>query len=255
MDLQPSGWALVVALLAAAVLGVSKTAVPGTGALGAALMATAVPARASIGLVLPLLLVGDLIALTLYGRHALGGVLWRLVPSVAAGVAVGFALLRWADGSAVARLLGAVLLLGVVLEVARRRRLVRDGGDRSPGTHSHGDPVTAATGVGAGASTMVANAGGPIMTLYLLRMDVPVRAFMGTVTWFFFVVNLVKLPFSVGLGLVTADSLRLDLLLLPGLLAGAALGAGVLRRLPRSVFETVALAGTALAAGWLLVTG
>lgn len=54
-----------------------------------------------------------------------------------------------------------------------------------------------ALGAAAGFSTMVANAGGPMMTLYLLRLGVTPRAFLGTVAWFFFVVNVLKVPLSI----------------------------------------------------------
>jgi uncharacterized membrane protein YfcA len=100
---------------------------------------------------------------------------------------------------------------------------------------------------------MVANAGGPMMTVYLLRARLSTTGLLGTATWFFFVVNLLKVPFSAGLGLIDAQSLRVSAVMLPGLLAGTALGRLFAVRAPRAVFEAVALTGTAIAGVWLLV--
>jgi uncharacterized protein len=113
--------------------------------------------------------------------------------------------------------------------------------------------VATLLGAGAGVSTMVANAGGPMMTLYLLRMHVTTLGFMGTVAWFFFMVNVLKLPLSANLGLITRQTLLFDLALVPGLLLGAFLGFRFVQRTSRRVFELVALTATMLAGGWLVL--
>ena len=95
---------------------------------------------------------------------------------------------------------------------------------------------------------MVANAAGPVMAIYLLAAGVGPLAFLGTGAWFFLLVNLAKLPFSLALGLIDADSLVLDAKLLPALVAGTVLGRVVVRRLDKRVFERVVLAATGLAA-------
>jgi hypothetical protein len=71
--------------------------------------------------------------------------------------------------------------------------------------------------------------------------------FVGTAAWFFLIINVAKVPFSVHLGLLTPSSLRFDALLLPVVLAGAVAGRLILRRVPQRVFEwvTIALAGAA----------
>jgi uncharacterized membrane protein YfcA len=252
--LRPESWAFVVAVLAALCFGVSKTAVPSSGALGGALLATVIPARESAGVALPLLIAGDVYALALYGRHLVLPILLRLLPAVAVGLGIGFVLVRYASASTVARIIGLMLLGTAVGELWRRRRrdaVPADAEGRPRGRARRS--VTNLAGVSAGASTMVANAGGPVMTLYLLRMNVSVLGFMGTISAFFFLVNVLKMPLSLGLGLITVESLRLDLLLLPGVLAGGVLGKLLLRRLGRGSFELVALIATCLASAWLIV--
>jgi uncharacterized protein len=239
---------LVIGLLAAFVFGVAKTGVPSVGAFGVALLATVIPPVPSTGVALPLLLVGDVVAIMLYHQHALVGVLLRLLPSVLVGLIVGFILLRTVDTDILARLIGLVLILSALGELYRRRTMATE----PVAGHAH-SPVATLLGAGAGASTMVANAGGPMMTLYLLRMHVTTMGFMGTVAWFFFAVNVLKLPLSVNLGLVTAQTLRFDLMLLPGLALGAFLGFRFVRAASRRAFEIVALTATMLAGAWLVV--
>jgi uncharacterized protein len=99
---------------------------------------------------------------------------------------------------------------------------------------------------------MVANAGGAPMTVYLLLSGQSVLEFMGTASWFFFIVNLIKLPFSGALGLVSGTSLAMDAALVPAVLLGAAAGAALIRRIGQSRFEQAAIAMAALSALLLL---
>jgi len=208
---------VVVGLVAAFVLGLSKTSVPSVGAFGVALLATVLPALPSTGVALPVLLLGDAVAISMYARHADRRLLLRLLPSVTVGLAAGYALVRVADPAVVARVIGVILLLTVLGQVPRRAPSKPpgvsagaadddEGGVPESGARAVG-PVSVLLGIGAGLSTMVANAGGPMMTLYVLRMRVTTLAFLGTVAWFFLAVNLLKLPFSIGLGLITPQSL------------------------------------------------
>jgi uncharacterized membrane protein YfcA len=106
----------------------------------------------------------------------------------------------------------------------------------------------ALTGILAGFTNMVANAAGPVMILYLLAVGLPKLAFVGTGAWFFFLVNSFKVPFSVHLGLITADSLFMDAILILPMVPGALLGPVILRRLNQSTFEWMILALTVAAA-------
>lgn len=103
-----------------------------------------------------------------------------------------------------------------------------------------------------GFTTMVANAAGPVMSLYFYAMRMPVLTFLGTSAWYFAIVNLFKVPFSAGLGLITRDTLVMDAMLIPVVLIGAYAGAKVARRIPQKVFENLILALTVAAAIGLL---
>ncbi|WP_432492446.1 sulfite exporter TauE/SafE family protein [Kineococcus auxinigenes] len=244
MDLSTTGFLLLV--LAAVVIGFAKTAVGGAATVAVAIFATVLPAKESTGAILPLLIVGDLFAVAAYRRHADWALLLRLLPSVVAGVLLGAWFVGVVDDTVMRRSIGAVILLLVVLHLLRRRRLRRRGGDLVPASPGRRRLVGAAFGLLAGFCTMVANAGGAPMSIYLFTMGLGVMSFLGTGAWFFFILNVFKIPFSVGLGLITADSLRTDLLLVPAVVAGALLGRWVVGRLDRDRFENWVLGASAL---------
>lgn len=234
-------WGLLV--VGAVFAGFSKTAIGGVGAIGVALFALVLPARESTGTLLPLLLVGDVVAIRLYGRHTDWRLIRRLFPWVAAGVVVGAGFVARIGDGGMRRTIGLLLLVLVVVQLTtqtdRMRRVLGDPGDGPVGT-SH-RVAAAVVGVLAGFTTMVANSAGSVMTIYLLLSGMAMMQFLGTGAWFFFLVNLFKLPFSVGLGLVAADGLALDLVLVPALLLGAWAGVLLVRRIDQQQFERVAL--------------
>jgi len=94
---------------------------------------------------------------------------------------------------------------------------------------------------------MVANAAGPIMVLYLLAMQLPKMAFIGTSAWYFLILNTFKVPFGANLGIINASSLLLDACLAPFAVGGALWGRAILPRINQRIFENVALAFTAIA--------
>ena len=224
---------------AAVLVGFAKTAIGGIGALATALFATVLPARQSSGALLPLLIAGDIVAVTAYRRHADWPTLWRLFPSVAAGVVLGAGFVAEADDTVMRRTIGVLLVALVALTLVQRKR-------RTPLLVT-GRGASAMFGLIAGFTTMVANAAGPVMAIYLLATGISMMGFLGTGAWFFFLVNLFKVPFSLALGLIDFGSVRLDVQLLPALLVGALVGRLVVSRLNQQVFEGLVLFFTAAA--------
>ena len=101
---------------------------------------------------------------------------------------------------------------------------------------------------------MVANAGGPVMSMYFLAARFPVKAFLGTAAWFFAVINLAKVPVSIGLGLITPGTLVLDVFLVPGVIVGALVGRRIATRMKQSTFDWAVIVCTVLGAVYLLVS-
>lgn len=246
MNLMTWQWVLLV--LGAFATGLSKTGIAGLGVLSVALFANALPARASTGALLPLLLCGDVFGVTIFRKHASWPHLWKLAPWVVVGVVTGYLAMGRLNNAQMERMLGSILLAMVALHLWRQRQ-----SGKLAQSLPHTGWFVAVTGILAGFTTMVANAAGPVMILYLLAVGLPKLAFVGTGAWFFMMVNAFKVPFSVQLGLITPQSLLMDAVLVIPMVPGALLGPVLLRHLNQRAFEWMVLVLTVLAALRLVV--
>ncbi|GGD63918.1 sulfite exporter TauE/SafE family protein [Microbacterium murale] len=242
-------WAWVVLGLAALTIGLAKTAIPGGGILPVALFAAVLPARTSTAALLLLLIVGDMFALIAYRRHAHWPTLLRLAPAVVAGLVAGFAFLALGDDSIVRRAIGVILLAMIAVTLWRRWRQRKTDAAAA----EHGIVVASTYGALAGFTTMVANAAGPVMSMYFLAMRTPVQVFLGTSAWFFAIVNLVKVPFLAGIGLFDGQVLLMDAVLVPFVVVGALVGVRVARRMKQQVFDWIVITLTIVGAVYLLL--
>ena len=247
LHLEISQWAALVAC--ALLIGVAKTGLPGAGILAVPLAAMAVPARESVGLVLPMLIFADLFAVGWYRHHAQWRHLVRLLPWTAAGLVIGFWLLSVLNDARLKPVIGGIVL--IMLAMRFRAIFGKHELEEKP----HHWAFAPGMGLAAGATTMLANAAGPVMTLYLLAMRLPKHQFIGTSAWFFFAVNWIKVPFFTQQGLISSPSLMTDLVLLPVVAVGAIVGIVLLKRIPQKLFNTIALLLAAASAIKLLAEG
>lgn len=245
-------WGFAALAVAALLVGFSKTAVSGANTVSLAVFAAVLPARASTGVLLPLLIVGDVLAVLTYRRHAHWPTLWRLFPAVAAGVVLGTLFLVWADDRIVRTSIGAILLLMAAVTVVRRRGTGRDEEPDSVATRT-GRIKARSYGVLGGFTTMVANAGGPVMSMYLLSAGFRKLGFLGTSAFFFLIVNVSKVPFSAGLGLIDGRSLLLDAALAVFVIPGALIGKWAVHRINQRLFEQLVIAATVVGGVQLLL--
>jgi uncharacterized membrane protein YfcA len=248
VSFEPWQWA--VAALAALIVGVSKGGISGLGFLPVVIFAQVLPStRQSSGFVLPLLIFGDFVAVLSYRRHTQWSYLWKLFPWTAAGVLTGyFAMGHINDGQA-AKLIGLIVIALVILHLWRQRQAKLAGPDAAI---EHGWWFAPLIGVLAGFTTLVANAAGPLMALYLLAMGLPKMEYVGTGAVFFMLLNWFKVPFMVNLGLITANSVKFNLLLAPAVLIGTFLGRWLLTRINQKWFEHLVLVLSAIGAVKLL---
>ena len=239
-------WQWVLLMLGALSAGFSKTGIPGASILFVAIMPNLIPARQATGVILPMLIFADFFAFAVYRKNLEWRRVGRLLPWALAGILGGWLALGRINDAQTARVVGVMLALMLVLQLWRRR-----GGADEAAAHA---PVWfgPVMGLSAGFTTMVANAAGPVMALYLLASRLEKLAFVGTGAAFFLIINWVKVPFVAQLGLITRDSLWLNLELLPAVALGAMLGRPVVERVNQKTFENVVLTLTALAVGKLL---
>ena len=170
-----------------------------------------------------------------------------MIPAAIVGVIAGWLLLDRVDNNSARVVIGVLILALLAFNVVlhrRREQLLALTRHRT---------FTWGMGWMAGMSTMLANAAGPVMTVYLLAQRLEKKEHLGVFCRFFLFINLFKLPFSGSLGLVTGPSLMTNIILLPGVVAGIVLGWLLLKRMPQDAFESILAWLTAFAAIWLIV--
>jgi uncharacterized membrane protein YfcA len=226
--LSAGKWAL--ASVTAVCAGVAKTGIPALGILLAPLFAEVLPARISTGALLPLLIAADAFAVIFWRRHGSWKHLVRLLPWAIAGIVAGYFAMGRIDDQQMRYVMGGIVIVMLAVHVYREYVMGKDA------------PIptswwfAAIAGFLAGATTMIANAAGPVTMIYLLSMRLPKDQFIGTSAWYFFILNWFKVPFSVSLGLITAQSLAFDAILAGGVVAGAFAGLYLARRIPEKAF-------------------
>ena len=245
IPLGPAQWTAAVA--AAFCIGVSKAGLPGISMVNVLLMVMVLPARESTGIVLPLLIFADLFAVGTYRSHAR----WRyILPPLGpafAGIVLGAWLMPRIPAHSFAPVIGWIVLTMAVIQFVRRLR--PNLFERLPHTPAFAGMMGALSGI----ATMLANAAGPIMSIYLLARRVPKYEMVGSAAIFFLIVNLVKVPFSTGLGLINPGTLMLNLCLLPAVVTGLFAGRATLRFVPQRLFEEAVLGFAAVAAAWMIL--
>jgi uncharacterized membrane protein YfcA len=127
------------------------------------------------------------------------------------------------------KVMGSIVLLLLVMDAVCRRRNIR--------IPENSRLFAWGRGLLAGIMTMLANAAGPAMMLYLLAMNISKEQFVGTSAWIYFAINIFKVPFSIALGLMTLDSFGTNIMLLPCIILGSILGVRLMRRISGPMFE------------------
>jgi uncharacterized membrane protein YfcA len=247
MTTEPLQW--IYAVVGALMVGISKAGITGLSILSVALFTHVFPSsKQASGLVLPLLIFGDIIAVLSYRTHTQWRYLGKLMPWTAAGVVLGYFALGHISDRTARIMIGAIIVSLCVL--GYWRRYVSAQQEKAETWHW---ALAAAVGVVAGFITLVANAAGPLMTIYLIAMRLPKMQFMGTASVFFMVLNLFKVPFMVKLGLITPQSFEFNLALAPAVLLGALTGRWLLMRINQQLFEKLVLSLSAIAGVLLIV--
>jgi uncharacterized membrane protein YfcA len=245
LDISLFEWCVV--SICAMMAGITKVGIPGLGILAVPLMASVLPARSSVGVLLGILILADLFAAGYHRHNARWAHVARLLPATFAGIIAGYFGLKVITNEQLKPVIGAIVLVMLALNYWRTNTKDKDA--------SVPTQWWLAVGLGllAGITTMMANAAGPIMIIYLLTMQLPKIEFVGTRAWFFFIVNWLKVPFSANLQLMTAESVKLDLMTLPFIVLGALVGVFFLKKIPQKAFIAVVQILTAAAAIKLLL--
>jgi uncharacterized membrane protein YfcA len=234
-------WAWCILVASAVLIGFSKTGIGNAMLLSVVAMAQILPPKDSTGAVLLLLLVGDLVAIWLYFKTVDWKLLVSMIIPVLVGLGLGAVFLHLVSDSLLKKTIGVIVLLLLVLGFWPDKL----GVQRKPIGYGYGGL--------AGFTTMVANAGGPAVSLYLLAAKYDKFRFLGTSAWFFFIVNVAKTPISIGLGIVRPEILLFAAALIPAVLIGTWIGKLVIDRISQKSFNLWVTIMVAISAVYLII--
>jgi uncharacterized membrane protein YfcA len=227
--------------LSAFILGLSKSGIKGIAIFAVTLMALAYGSKVSTGIVMPLLLFGDIFAVIYYRRHVEWTHIRKLLPFMVIGVLVGVFIGNDLPEKSFKYIMSTVILVSVVLMFYWDQRK----STKIPSGLWFGSTM----GLAAGFTTMVGNLAGAFSNLYFLAMRLPKNKFIGTAAILFFIINLVKLPFHVFIWkTINFDSILINSQLVLFMIAGLLLGIYIVDFIKELVYRRMILVLTAVGA-------
>lgn len=243
-DLTVYQWLLVI--LCGMLIGMSKTGLSGAGLFVVPVFAGIFGGKPSAGLVLPMLIVADIFAVKYYNRHAEWKYVLKLLPWAFGGILIALLVGELINDRQFQILIAAIVLVGIGLmvfqDIQSKKVTIPDYWW-----------FAAILGLSGGFATMIGNAAGPIMSLYLLSMRLPKNIYIGTGAWFFFIVNLSKVPLHVFIWkTITWTSLSFNLLMVVPIVIGAVSGFYLVKLFPEKAYRIFIILSTVASAFALL---
>lgn len=239
-DLSSLQWILL--CLCGLLIGMAKTGISGVGLMVVPILANAFGGRVSVGLLLPILIFADIMAVAWYNRHADWKHVLKLIPWALAGIIVASLVGKNISDLAFNRILAILVISGIAILLWQDLRSRKENIPKSKW-------FAAILGLVGGFATMMGNAAGPVMALYLLSMRLPKNTFIGTGAWFFFIVNVSKVPLHIwSWKTITLESFALDLMMIPAIALGAVFGIWLVRYFPEKLYRLLVIATTLLSA-------
>ena len=239
-NLTMNQWLLVI--ICGLLVGTAKVGVTGTVMLAIPVLAGIFGGKHSVGLLLPMLCMGDVFAIRYYHRHAEWFHVWRLMPWSFMGILTGVAVGNVISDIQFKGILASIILISLGLMIWRDSRKVEADIPKSLW-------FSAITGLFSGFTTMIGNAAGPVMAIYLLSMRLPKNNYIGTKAWFFFIVNLLKVPFHIFIWhTITLKTLSFDFAILPAIALGALIGIKTVKKIPEKTYRIFIIIMTVIAA-------
>lgn len=244
-NLTPEEWFWM--SLAGFLIGLAKAGLKGMGMLIVPIMASVFGGKPSAGLVLPILLMADIFAVLAYNKHADWTIVLKLIPPAIAGVVVALVVGLYVSDETFSLLISAIIIGSLILMVIQEKFGLPDR------MVFHG-LFARFFGLLGGFTTMIGNAAGPVMSVYLLSSKLPKKEFIGTGAWFFMVINWVKLPLHIFFWkTITIQSLSLNFIIIPTIALGAFIGFRIIKIIPEKAYRFFVIGITFLIALRLLI--
>lgn len=243
-DLSITQWILFVTC--GILVGMSKTGLSGAGLMVVPIMAGIFGGKLSTGIVLPMLIFADVFSVTYYNRHANWRYIWLLLPWALTGILLGAVFGERVNDQQFKFSIAIVVFIGICLLIVQE---IKKGTFRIPDNKL----FAAILGLTGGFATMVGNASGPLMALYLLSMHLPKNIFIATGAWFFLIINCIKVPLHIfWWQTINQQTILSDLAVFPAIVIGVIIGIKLVKFLPEKAYRYFIIIST-LAAAFLLI--
>lgn len=240
LGLSSNQWMIIT--FTALLMGMAKTGLSGFSLFAVSLMAVSFGARASTGLLLPLLNMADVMAIVYYHRHTDWHFVWRLMPGSIVGIGLAVLAGNAINDTQFRMVIGVIILCCLVAMVWNEYR----GGRTTIKDHWS---LASLTGFLCGFSSMIGNAAGPILAIYLLSLRLNKNTYIGVTAWFFALVNIVKFPMHVFFWhTITWKTLSIDAMMIPAIILGAFIGVVAVRLIPEKIYRLFIIVSSAIAA-------
>ncbi|WP_240751493.1 sulfite exporter TauE/SafE family protein [Flagellimonas onchidii] len=238
---EPSFVAWLMAATAAFLMGTSKAGLKGLATFNVTLLALAFGAKESTGLIMPLLLVGDIVAVVYYNRHTQWKYILKFLPWMVFGILVGVIVGKDLPEQEFKWGMVVVIFISLVTLIWWDRK-------KSNHVPTHW-AFAGSIGIVAGVCTMIGNLAGAFTNIFFLAMRLPKNEFVGTAAWLFLITNALKLPFHIFVWkTISTETLLIDLKLLPAVILGLSTGVFILKKINERNYKKFILVVTAIGA-------
>lgn len=220
-------------------LGLAKSGIKGIGIIIVVILAFVFGEKTSTGILLPMLIVADILAVIYYNRHTQWRFIAKLMPLMIVGVLVGVWVGHDISEVIFKRMMAIIIIVSVLIMFYTE--------NRKSATVPTSRLFSGSTGFMAGFTTMIGNLAGPISNIYFLAMRLPKNEFIGTAAWLFFIINVFKLPFHFFVWkTVTKETLVLNIVLIPAVIVGFFIGVAIVKLISNVNYRRFILIVTAL---------
>ncbi len=229
LNISPVAWLLTFA--SAFLVGLSKSGLKGIGMVTIPVLVYIYGAQASVGILLPILIFGDIMALIQYHKSGRLKEILKLFPFAAIGIIGAVLTGNYINDNQFRDAIAGILLLSLLIMLINEIKGKKN--NLSDSIFFRGF-----FGIGGGFATMIGNAAGPMFNLYILSMRLPKNSFIGTGAWFFLILNLFKVPFHIfSWHTITIETFHLDVLMIPAIFAGAIAGKYIVKFIPEKAYR------------------
>ncbi|MGH4140577.1 sulfite exporter TauE/SafE family protein [Clostridium sp.] len=242
-----STWQWVGVIISAFLIGFSKTGISAFMLPAIPIIASVFGGKESTGVILPLLIMGDIFALYYYNRHAKWNNIKKLLPWTFLGLLFGVIVGNYINDKQFKTVISISVLLCLIILLYSEKK-----GENFKVPENKW--FYAFAGILTGFTSMIGNAAGPIFSVYLLSMNLKKNDFMGTLAWFFFLINVSKVPLQILFWHnMSGKTILLTVGMIPAIAIGAFLGMLMIKKIKEKNFRYIIIGMTAIAAIKLLI--